>query len=680
LPNNLVCSVTDNPSNPPESPAPGFLARFRTPISVALHAVAFALSMVSAFGLAYNFKIPSVEVYPLFGKLLALALPLKLLVFWGTRQYRGSWRYVGLRDLFGVVKASYISAFLFVLAYFVIENAWGRLHLGHSLLDPSGIFPQSIFLLDVAATIVLVSAARVAVRFYYEEVRAEQHGDLTRVLIVGAGDSGEALLREILRMPSIRYGVVGFVDDQATSQHARIHDVEILGKTSEIKEICKREDVEEVLIALPSATPKELRRVVELCQGTNVRFRTVPPAIDLIEGRVEVSQIRAVDIEDLLGRDPVELDTDAIGQVLKGKRIVVTGAGGSIGSEMCRQIARFAPERLILIEQAENSLFEIDRELRAAFPGLSIDPVVGDICDASRIRSVMLSASPSAVFHAAAHKHVPMMEINQGEAIKNNIVGTRTVADAAVEAGVAKFVMISTDKAVNPTSVMGCTKRVAEMYVQQLSGRSETQFVTVRFGNVLGSSGSVIPIFKQQIASGGPVTVTHPQMTRYFMTIPEAAQLVLQAGTMGQGGEIFVLDMGDPIRIVQLAEDMITLSGLRPGADIEIAFTGIRRGEKLFEELSIRGEDVSPTRHPKIGIWRTRPEDWDQLRGAMDDLVALADSGSPDAICAQLAKVVPEYRPAAASADQAGETGEVVAADAAFPEVGKPGADPALGV
>lgn len=635
--------MTQQVSQPPPYPTPGFLVRHRTVLSVLVHAAIFALSLLSAFALAYNFTHLGQWLFPLFLPLLGLVLPIKLLVFWWTRQYRGSWRYVGLRDLFGVLRASYISSFLFVLAYFAIENLWAWTHRGESFLDP---FRQSVFLLDVAATIVFVSAVRVAVRFYYEEVRTIPGEHLARVLIVGAGDAGEALLREILRMPSIRYDVVGFVDDQASSQRARIHGVEVLGRTGDLREICQREDVEEILIALPRATPRELRRVVARCEGMNVRFRTVPPAIDLIEGRVQVSQIRDVAIEDLLGREPVELDTEAIGAVLKGKRVLVTGAGGSIGSEMCRQIARFAPERLILFEQAENNLFEIDRELRAEFGDLNIVPYVGDICDRARVCAVMLAERPSAVFHAAAHKHVPMMEINAGEAVKNNVLGTKTVADAAVEARIEKVVVISTDKAVNPTSIMGCTKRVAEMYVQQLSARSETQFVTVRFGNVLGSSGSVIPIFKKQIAAGGPVTVTHPEMTRYFMTIPEAAQLVLQAGTMGEGGEVYVLDMGEPVRIVDLARDMVTLSGLRPAVDIEIAYTGIRPGEKLYEELSIEGEDFSPTKHPKIGIWMHRPEDWDQLCAGIEHLLSLADGDDREgtAVRRQLAKMVPEYR------------------------------------
>jgi FlaA1/EpsC-like NDP-sugar epimerase len=437
--------------------------------------------------------------------------------------------------------------------------------------------------------------------------------------------------------------------------------------------------VEEVWIALDRATPSEMRKVVEQCQGANLRFRTVPPAMDLIEGRVQVSQIRDVEITDLLGRQQVELDTEAIGRQLSGQRIAVTGAGGSIGAEMCRQIARFEPEQLILIEQAENNLFEIDRELRKTFPDLSIRPCVADICDRARMVSLLRSERPSAVFHAAAHKHVPMMECNAGEAVKNNVLGTKTVADAAIEAGVDKMVMISTDKAVNPTSIMGCSKRVAELYVQQLDNRSSTHFVTVRFGNVLGSSGSVIPIFRQQIANGGPVTVTHPEMTRYFMTIPEAAQLVLQAGTMGDGGEIYVLDMGEPIKIVDLAEAMITLSGLRPGEDIEIQFTGIRPGEKLYEELSIEGEDVSRTKHSKIGIWRNRPEDWDRLSRDIMRLIESADVESDDGIRDQLRRLVPEFVPNP-EAKATARTSVAQAAAVTEAPTGAAKIDPALGM
>jgi FlaA1/EpsC-like NDP-sugar epimerase len=403
--------------------------------------------------------------------------------------------------------------------------------------------------------------------------------------------------------------------------------------------------VDEVLIALPQATPRMIRGLVEQCEGLGVLFRTVPPVTDLIAGRITVSQVRDVDIADLLGRAEVALDEEGIGEQLRGRRALVTGAGGSIGSEMCRQIAKFSPRRLILVEQAENGLFEIEREIRKLFPELDVVPYVADVIDRTRLGTIFSAEKPSVVFHAAAHKHVPMMERNPGEAIKNNVMGTIAVADMAAEHGVGRMVMISTDKAVNPTSVMGCTKRVAEIYVQALNDRVETQYITVRFGNVLGSSGSVVPIFKQQIASGGPVTVTHPDMTRYFMTIPEASQLVLQAGAMGKGGEIYVLHMGDPVKIVDLARDMITLSGLRPGTDIEIQFSGIRPGEKLFEELMIDGENVSETSHPKIGIWRPCLQDWDAVLDGVRRLKALADDSTNGRIQKELRRIVPEYNP-----------------------------------
>jgi len=630
------------------------LVRHRTSLVVGAHLLLFALALCSAFLLAYNFRwvidgeTGATWFFKLYLPLLALALPIKAAVFQWSLQYRGSWRYVGLRDLFRVVSASLIASFFFLAAYFLLENGW-NLWFGHTLIDewPQQYLRQSaIFTLDWAATIAYVSAARVIVRFYYEDIQPRLAMTGTRVLICGAGDAGEAVLRELLRMRQDRYECVGFLDDDVAQLHGRIHDVEILGQTSDIRAICEQYEVEEVLIALPHATPRTIRYLVERCEGTGVRFRTIPAVRDVIEGRVQVSQIRDVDIADLLGRAAVELDTNKIAADLRGKCILVTGAGGSIGSEMCRQIASYGPRRLILVERAENNLFEIDRELRKAFPEIDILPCVADIADRKRIQTILQQEHPSVVFHAAAHKHVPMMECNTGEAIKNNIVGTRTVADEAVRAGIDKMVMISTDKAVNPTSVMGCTKRVAEMYVQGLSDIAETQFVTVRFGNVLGSSGSVVPIFKEQIAAGGPVTVTHPEMTRYFMTITEAAQLVLQAGTMGKGGEIYVLHMGEPVKIVDMARDMITLSGLRPGVDIDIVFTGTRPGEKLYEELSNEGEGVGDTSHPKIGIWKRIPLDFEELKAGIARLIALADG--PDALRQRAAfkQIVPEYEPA----------------------------------
>ena len=623
-------------------PAQTFIERNRALVVVLLHALLFTLALLSAFALAYNFRRFDLWCLDFFLPLLALSLPIKLLVFWWKGQYRGSWRYVGLRDLFGVIQASLIGTFIFLGAYFILLTFWSNV-FEKVLIEHPEELRQAVFWLDWAATVGLVCAARVLVRFYREEMRPTESTDLTRVLIAGAGDTGEALLREILRMPKEQYHCVGFLDDDVPHLHGRIHGVEIVGRTEAIHDLCMDLGVQEVLIALPHATPKVIRSLIERCEGLNVLFRTVPPMTDVIAGRVQVSQIREVDITDILGREPVKLDVDKIAEQLRGRRVLVTGAGGSIGSEMCRQVANFAPERLVLVEQAENALFEIDRELRQSYPTVDVMPYIADIVDRTRLRQIFDAEKPSVVFHAAAHKHVPMMEINPGEALKNNIGGTMAVVDVAAELQVPKVVMISTDKAVNPTSVMGCSKRVAEMYVQGLSGRSGTQFATVRFGNVLGSSGSVVPIFKQQIAAGGPVTVTHPEMTRYFMTIPEAAQLVLQAGTMGRGGEIYVLHMGEPVKIVDLAKDMITLSGLRPGVDIEITFCGTRPGEKLYEELSHEGEHVGDTAHPKIGIWKHRVQDWETVRRSIGELLTVADEGVPAEIRGKLHEVVPEY-------------------------------------
>jgi len=643
--------VSEEASNSPGF-GPQLMIRHRMSVVVTAHGILFALALFAAFSLAYNFRWMLYRYrwfLDLYLPLLALALPIKLLVFHWTGQYRGSWRYVGLRDLLSVISASLVGTFVFLLAYFLLENGW-QYAFDELLIDraPTRALRQSsVFSLDWAATIALVSGARILVRFYYEDIQRQRASNPSRVLIVGAGDAGEAVLRELLRMRPGPYECVGFLDDDAPHLRGRIHGVEILGRTANIREICMDHDVQEVFIALPQATPKTIRSLVERCQGTGVLFRTIPPVSDVIEGRVQVSQIREVDIADLLGREPVELDTDKIAQQLRSRQVLVTGAGGSIGSEMCRQIAGFLPKRLILLEQAENGLFEIDRELRGKHSDLDIVPYVADIVDKMRLKTIFEKEKPSIVFHAAAHKHVPMMEINPGEAIKNNIGGTATIADACIEAGVEKMVLISTDKAVNPTSTMGCTKRVAEMYVQGLGGSEGTQFVTVRFGNVLGSSGSVVPIFRQQIANGGPVTVTHPEMKRFFMTIPEAAQLVLQAGAMGKGGEIYVLHMGEPVKIVDLARDMIALSGLRPEVDIEIAFTGIRPGEKLFEELSSEDEHIGDTAHPKIGIWKHRPGDPDKVRQGIDRLIRMTDTTPNGRLQEELKHLVPEYTPSA---------------------------------
>ncbi|HSN30115.1 MAG TPA: nucleoside-diphosphate sugar epimerase/dehydratase, partial [Kofleriaceae bacterium] len=426
--------------------------------------------------------------------------------------------------------------------------------------------------------------------------------------------------------------------------------------TLDIRAVAESKRAKRALITIANAPGQQIRRITELCRSAGLDTKIIPGIYEIVGDKVNLSRIREVAIEDLLRRDPVQLDEERVGATIRSRIVLVTGAGGSIGSELCRQICRFGPERLVLVERYENALFEIHRELAAQFPHVPIDPRIGDVCDVVRMTQLFESTHPELVFHAAAHKHVPMMEWNPGEAVKNNIGGTRTVADLADKFGVERFVLVSTDKAVNPSSVMGATKRVAEIYLQALSQRSTTRFVTVRFGNVLGSAGSVVPIFKEQIARGGPVTVTHPDMFRYFMTIPEASQLVLQAGAMGQGGEIFILDMGEPVRIVDLARDLITLSGLRPNDDIEIRYSGMRPGEKLVEELSTDAEHADKTKHPKVFIGRIKAHDWEPVSTGVTALVELARAGDTEQVRAALGDIVPEYGTARPARKQAGDS------------------------
>ena len=616
------------------------LLKFRKPLIVLAHTVTFAVSLMLSFLLANNMQLKRtwlVEQYPL---LLLFFIIIKLMVFALFKQYRGWWRYVGISDLLGIMRASLVSTFIIIVLWFgvVLNIDFVRRSL-RSITEVS----QGIFMADMFATVLLLAGLRMVIRLYHEEFRAVEAGRLKRFLTVGAGNAGEALLREIHRMPIAEYEVVGFVDDDPAKRGIFIHGLPVLGTVEQLPKICKDHNIEEIAIAMPSATHHEVRRVIRVCEGTKIRFRTVPSITDIASGKFRVSQIRDVDINDLLGREAVQLDRHLIEVFAKDKIILVTGAGGSIGSEMCRQLCHFNPKLLLLIEQAENPLFYIERELQRKFPKVQKQTVICNITDKIRVEEIFQRYKPQVVIHAAAHKHVPLMELNPGEAVKNNVVGTQVAADTADRYGTANFVMISTDKAVNPASIMGSSKRVAEMYIQDLSRTSKTHFVTVRFGNVLDSEGSVVPIFKKQIAEGGPVTITHPEMKRYFMTIPEASQLVLQAATMGKGGEIFVLDMGEPVKIVDLAKELITLSGFKPVEDIELVFTGPRAGEKLFEELSIKGENMQPTRHPKIAIWKNIPMDRDKLRAGIKELVDIAKTQNLSDIGRKIKELVPEY-------------------------------------
>lgn len=630
------------PSRFPVSPA-GFLLTFRKPLIVLAHILAFAASLMFSFLVANNMQFRQewfVKQYPL---LLLFVLIVKLPVFGAFKQYRGWWRYVSISDLLGILRASLVSTLIIVAIWFVVILQVPAVRRAL----PSGIaaVSQGVFMADLFGTILLPAGLRMITRLYHEEFRTTESRRLTRFLIVGAGNAGEALLREIHRMPITQYDVIGFIDDDPVKQGINIHGIPVLGTVSRLPQICKDRNIEEIAIALPSATRQQLRRVIQVCEGAQIRFRTVPSITDIASGKLRVSEIRDVDINDLLGREVVHLDLDQIEAFARDKTILVTGAGGSIGSEMCRQICHFGPRLLLLLEQAENPLFYVERDLRRQFPTVQTKPLICDITDKARVGAIFEEYKPQVVIHAAAHKHVPLMELNPCEAIKNNVLGTQTVADAADGRQATHFVMISTDKAVNPTSIMGSSKRIAEMYIQDLGKTSRTQFVTVRFGNVLGSEGSVVPIFKKQIAEGGPITVTHPDMKRYFMTIPEASQLVLQAASMGKGGEIFILDMGEPVRIVDLAKELITLSGFRPGEDIEIVFTGLRPGEKLFEELRIEGEDMQRTRHPKISIWRNIPMDRAKLRVGIAELLDLAGQQDAAELARGIKALVPEYTP-----------------------------------
>ncbi|OHB50216.1 MAG: hypothetical protein A2Y10_07775 [Planctomycetes bacterium GWF2_41_51] len=616
------------------------MLHFRKQYIVAAHILMFSLSLLMAFFFLNNMQYSSDWFWFQYLKLLPFFVIIKLLIFGMYKQYQGWWRYVGITDLLAIVKASLISTLIIVILWFGLLAAEP---LRKYMLEFT-TFSQAVFILDMFATIVLMGGLRMAVRLYHEEFHTEQAGKLKRFLIVGAGNAGESLLRELHRMPIEQYDVIGFIDDDPAKRGVNIHGIPVLGNVDELPTVCKEKNIEEIAIAMPSATAKQLRKVVQLCEGAKVRFRTVPSIADIASGRFRVSQIRDVEINDLLGREAVQLELSTIGELLDGKVILVTGAGGSIGSEMCRQVCHFQPQMLLLVEQAENSLFFIERELRRSFPQVAMEAIICDITDKRRVEQIFEKFHPQVVIHAAAHKHVPLMELNPGEAIKNNIIGTKTVADASDKFGAESFVMISTDKAVNPTSIMGSTKRISELYIQDLDRTSNTSFVTVRFGNVLGSNGSVVPIFKNQIAAGGPVTVTHPEMRRYFMTIPEASQLVLQAATMGNGGEIFVLDMGEPVKIVDLAKELITLSGFRPGEDIEIVFSGTRPGEKLFEELSIKGEDMVLTKHPKISVWqKNTPLNREALLAKINNLVSIADLQNHKQIVGAIKEIVPEY-------------------------------------
>jgi FlaA1/EpsC-like NDP-sugar epimerase len=608
-----------------------------------VQAVLDAIALVMSFGLAYllrfDFQIPAASFLVARKQLLlVVGVQIATLLVFGV--YRFIWRYVGMAEIRTFVAAAASSALPLLLLRLALPERFQTWRV-----------PLSIIVMDTVFAFGSVLALRVARRalFEYREKREradaiESPEDRKPALLVGAGRAGLLAAREIVGVGDVALEVKGFVDDDPTKQGSVIHGFPVLGRTEDLPRLVKEMGIAQVVITIARISRRDILRIIDICHKIPVKLRIIPGLYQIIQGKVQVSRIRNVQIEDLLGREPVELDEQQVDHFLAGRVVMVTGAGGSIGSELARQVARFKPAQLLLVERAEFALFEIDQELRRSFPQLALVPLVADVGEEPRIRRIFDAYRPHVVLHAAAHKHVPMMEANPAEAIKNNILATRTLGELSGQSGVEAFVMISTDKAVRPTSVMGASKRVAELVVQDLKRRYKTRFVAVRFGNVIGSAGSVVPIFREQIRRGGPVTVTHPDMRRYFMTIPEAAQLVLQAGAMGEGGEIFILDMGEPVRILDLAVAMITLTGLKPFEEMDIVFTGLRPGEKLYEELELFGEDIAKTRHPKIFIGKLGAYSAEDVERALARLGEFSRDGNNDETRRFLNSFLPEAK------------------------------------
>ena len=574
---------------------------------------------------------------------LPFVLGVKLACMAGCGIHRLAWRYVGL------LEAKRIVLSLLIASCFLITMRLTCVHfIGVLSLARHATIPLGVLLIDLPLSLLGILGLRVAMRLWTESHEYRGGGGMKRkpvpTILVGSGRAVALVAKEIGTRPDSGIDTLGLINDDPKFAGMVIHGCPVLGRVDQFEKIVRKFAAKQALIAMPDAPGMYIRHIVDLCEKCGIAAKIIPEFLDIVGGKFSLSRVRDVAIEDILRRDPVCMDGDAIARVVKGRRVLITGAGGSIGSELCRKVCRFGPSSLVLVEQSENNLFYIHWELGRSFSGIEIVPCIADICDIRRMNDIFGKHRPSIVFHAASHKHVPMMEWNPQEAVKNNVFGTKIVADLAHRNGCAEFVMISTDKAVRPSSVMGVTKRVAEMYVQALSQRSKTHFVTVRFGNVLGSNGSVIPIFKQQISSGGPVTITHPDMERYFMTIPEACELVLQAASMCREGELFVLDMGAPVKILDLARDLIRLSGLTPDLDIEIKFTGIRPGEKLFEELSMQDEHLHTTSHPRIFAGRLMNHDWEEVNDHFEVLWELAGRADVKRLLGKLKEIVPEYQ------------------------------------
>jgi FlaA1/EpsC-like NDP-sugar epimerase len=607
-----------------------------------------AVLVAAAWWLAWSLRFEHRPVYYdryLDWSVVALVVAIKLPVFALCGFYNRWWRYVSTRDMWGALRGVVLASVAVFLVFTLFEV--------HRVAVPRGVW-----FIDLLVCMAFIAGSRLLVRTIVE--RPLPGRIVTRgkeAIIVGAGDAGQLVVKEMQRSPALGYTPIGLLDDDSRKRNLRLHGVRVLGTTADLAHVIRDRRPDEVLIAIPSA-PGELRaRIVETARSLDVPVKTLPTLSDLVSGDADLArQLRPVEVEDVLGREPVEVDFASIAEYLKGEVVLVTGAGGSIGSELCRQIARIGPAKLVLLDHAEPALFEIERELVRERGFLAAAAVVGDVRDPVKLRQVFDKYRPGVVFHAAAYKHVAMMEANPLEAVRNNTLGTRVVADVAVEYGAKRFVLVSTDKAANPKTVMGQSKALAEWIIETWGHRADvtTRFVAVRFGNVLGSSGSVVPIFRRQIARGGPVTVTHPEMTRFFMTIPEAVQLIVQAGAIGGRGQVYVLDMGEPVRIVDLAEKMIRLSGKEPGREIAIEYVGPAPGEKLHEELVGDGETVTPSRHPKIDLITRPPVDSEWLEAELAVLERLVEDGETLELVGELRRLVGEPRREHAAAPESG--------------------------
>lgn len=569
--------------------------------------------------------------FPFFNWELSLyTLPVVLLiqgvVYQRFKLHRGLWRFASLPDLWNIFRAAFIGALCITLVLFV----WSRLE---------GI-PRSILILYPVLLMFLLGGPRLAYRMWKDHsfnIKPISGGK--KVLIVGAGRAGEMLARDMLR--DGQYTPVGFIDNNPSLHDSEIHGVRVLGTVTDIPEISRQKQPDIIVIAVPSANSVQMRTILSVCEETGLPLRTLPKMQDMVSGQVTINELREVSIEDLLGREKVELDWNIIQQGLSNKVVMITGGGGSIGSELCFQISKLNPAKMVIFERSEFNLYNIERKILASNSSIKLHAVLGDLCDQDRVENVIKQYKPDVIFHAAAYKHVPILQEHVREAVRNNILATRNVVESAARNGCGKFVFISTDKAVNPANVLGSSKRVAEMYCEWRNRQSDTRFITVRFGNVLDSDGSVVPLFREQIRKGGPVTVTHPEITRFFMTIPEASQLIMQAGAMGKGGEIFVLDMGKPVKITYLAEQMIKLSGRRPAQDIRIIYTGLRPGEKLYEELFYENESQATTDHPKILLARHSEIDWSTFPGKINELEKACSMFDEDKLRSLLEELVP---------------------------------------